>query len=77
MNQIMETNQKAKLIELIQLERKKRGHSQEELGRLANCSQERISEIENADPEKVTLDSLVRVLIALGFCLHVAPSNDK
>ena len=75
-NQSQEVAQKSKLIQLILLERNKRGLSQEDLGRLAKCSQERISEIENANPEKVMLDSLVKVLVALGFCLHLEPRDD-
>ena len=57
---------------LLQHLRKRQGLSQAALGRKLGLSQERISRIEGA-PEKVTLDQLLTLLIALDAELQVAP----
>lgn len=50
--------------------RLKKGLSQTELGRKVGLSQERISRIE-AEPEKVNLDQLITILMALDARLSV------
>lgn len=50
---------------LLKRMRKAKAWSQADLGRLIGLSQERISVIESA-PEKVTLDNLLTVMMALG-----------
>ncbi len=52
--------------------RKERGWSQQALGNKVGLSQERISVIEN-HPEKVSLDSLLTVLMALEVEMQIAP----
>ena len=54
--------------------RKAKNWSQADLGRLIGLSQERISVIESA-PEKVTLDNLLTVMMALGAHFSVCESN--
>ena len=56
---------------LLQRLRKQMGLSQAALGRKIGLSQERISRIERA-PEKVTVDQLLTVLMALEAELQVA-----
>ncbi len=56
---------------LLQRLRKRKGLSQAALGRKIGLSQERISRIERA-PEKVTVDQLLTVLMALEAELQVA-----
>jgi HTH-type transcriptional regulator/antitoxin HipB len=57
---------------LLQHLRKKQGLSQAGLGQKLGLSQERISRIERF-PEKVTLDQLLTVLMALDAELQVVP----
>jgi HTH-type transcriptional regulator/antitoxin HipB len=52
--------------------RKEKGWSQQALGNKVGLSQERISVIEN-HPEKVSLDSLLTVLMALEVEMQIAP----
>lgn len=59
---------------LLKRMRKAQKLSQAELGRLIGLSQERISAIESA-PEKVTLDNLLTVMMALGAHFSVCESN--
>jgi len=54
--------------------RKEKGWSQQALGEQVGLSQERISVIEN-HPEKVSLDSLLTVLMALDVEMQIAPKN--
>ncbi len=56
--------------------RKAKNWSQADLGRLIGLSQERISVIESA-PEKVTLDNLLTVMMALGAHFSVCESNSS
>jgi HTH-type transcriptional regulator/antitoxin HipB len=60
------------LAPLLQYLRKNQGLSQTELGDKLGLSQERISRIERF-PEKVTLDQLLTVLMALDAELQIAP----
>lgn len=62
------------LAPLLQRLRKNQGLSQAGLGQKLGLSQERISRIERF-PEKVTLDQLLTVLMALDAELQVAPRN--
>ena len=59
---------------LLKRMRKTQNLSQDNLGRLIGLSQERISAIESA-PEKVTLDNLLTVMMALGAHFTVCESN--
>lgn len=52
--------------------RREKGWSQQVLGEKVGLSQERISVIEN-HPEKVSLDSLLTVLMALDVEMQIAP----
>jgi HTH-type transcriptional regulator / antitoxin HipB len=52
--------------------RRDKGLSQSEFGRKIGLSQERISAIENR-PERVTMDQLLTVLMALGVELVIKP----
>jgi HTH-type transcriptional regulator/antitoxin HipB len=52
--------------------RKEKGWSQQAFGGKVGLSQERISVIEN-HPEKVSLDSLLTVLMALDVEMQIAP----
>lgn len=52
--------------------RKDKGWSQQLLGQKVGLSQERISAIEN-QPEKVSLDSLLTVLMALSVEMQIVP----
>lgn len=54
--------------------RKEKGWSQQALGDRVGLSQERISVIEN-HPEKVSLDSLLTVLMALDVEMQIAPKS--
>ena len=54
--------------------RKEKGWSQQALGEKVGLSQERISVIEN-HPEKVSLDSLLTVLMALDAEIQIAPKS--
>jgi len=54
--------------------RKEKGWSQQALGNKVGLSQERISVIEN-HPEKVSLDSLLTVLMALDVEMQIAPKG--
>jgi HTH-type transcriptional regulator/antitoxin HipB len=54
--------------------RKARGLSQVELGRKIGLSQERISVIEN-HPERISIDQLLTVLMALETELRIEPRN--
>jgi HTH-type transcriptional regulator / antitoxin HipB len=54
--------------------RKAKNLSQADLGRLIGLSQERISIIESA-PEKVSLDNLLTVMMALGAHFSVCESS--
>lgn len=54
--------------------RKAKGWSQQALGQKVGLSQERISVIEN-QPEKVSLDSLLTVLMALDVEMQIAPRD--
>lgn len=54
--------------------RKENGWSQQAFGEKVGLSQERISAIEN-HPEKVSLDSLLTVLMALDVELQIAPKS--
>lgn len=54
--------------------RKEKGWSQQALGNKVGLSQERISVIEN-HPEKVSLDSLLTVLMALDVEMQIAPKS--
>lgn len=54
--------------------RKGKGWSQQALGEKVGLSQERISVIEN-HPEKVSLDSLLTVLMALEVEMQIAPKG--
>ncbi len=54
--------------------RKEKGWSQQALGEKVGLSQERISAIEN-HPEKVSLDSLLTVLMALDVEMQIAPKS--
>ena len=56
--------------------RKAKGWSQHALGEKVGLSQERISVIEN-HPEKVSLDSLLTVLMALEVEMQVAPKGTE
>ena len=56
--------------------RKEKGWSQQALGEKVGLSQERISVIEN-HPEKVSLDSLLTVLMALEVELQIAPKGTE
>ena len=51
-----------------------KGWSQQALGEKVGLSQERISVIEN-HPEKVSLDSLLTVLMALDVEMQIAPRS--
>ncbi|MES3023811.1 MAG: helix-turn-helix domain-containing protein [Pseudomonadota bacterium] len=59
---------------LLKRMRKAKKLSQAELGRQIGLSQERISTIESA-PEKVTLDKLLTVMMALGAHFSVCESS--
>lgn len=59
---------------LLQRLRKNRRLSQSALGQRLGLSQERISRIERS-PEKVTLDQLLTLLMALDAELQVAPRS--
>lgn len=59
---------------LLQRLRKNQGLSQAALGQKLGLSQERISRIEGS-PEKVTLDQLLTLLMALNAELQVAPRS--
>lgn len=61
---------------LLQRLRKNRGLSQAALGQKLGLSQERISRIER-QPEKVTLDQLLTLLMALEAELQVAPRSGQ
>lgn len=62
---------------LLKRMRKAQNLSQADLGRLIGLSQERISAIESA-PEKVTMDKLLTVMMALGAHFSVCePSTSK
>lgn len=61
---------------LLQRLRKDQGLSQAGLGQKLGLSQERVSRIERF-PEKVTLDQLLTVLMALGAELRVAPRGSS
>jgi len=52
--------------------RQAQGFSQSELGRRIGLSQERISAIES-HPEKITIDQLLTILMALGTELMIKP----
>lgn len=54
--------------------RKEKGWSQQMLGQKVGLSQERISVIEN-QPEKVSLDSLLTVLMTLDVEMQIAPRD--
>lgn len=54
--------------------RKEKGWSQQALGNKVGLSQERISVIEN-HPEKVSLDSLLTVLMALEVEMQIVPKG--
>lgn len=54
--------------------RKEKGWSQQTLGEKVGLSQERISVIEN-HPEKVSLDSLLTVLMALDMEMQIVPKS--
>lgn len=54
--------------------RRDKGWSQQALGEKVGLSQERISVIEN-HPEKVSLDSLLTVLMALDVEMQIAPRS--
>lgn len=54
--------------------RKEKGWSQQLLGQKVGLSQERISVIEN-QPEKVSLDSLLTVLMVLDVEMQIAPRD--
>lgn len=54
--------------------RRHKGWSQQALGEKVGLSQERISVIEN-HPEKVSLDSLLTVLMALDVEMQIAPKS--
>ncbi len=54
--------------------RRDKGWSQQALGEKVGLSQERISVIEN-HPEKVSLDNLLTVLMALDVEMQIAPRN--
>ncbi len=56
--------------------RKGKGWSQQALGEKVGLSQERISVIEN-HPEKVSLDSLLTVLMALEVEMQIAPKGKE
>jgi HTH-type transcriptional regulator / antitoxin HipB len=56
--------------------RKAKGWSQLELGKKIGLSQERISVIEN-HPERVSIDQILTVLMALDAELQVNPRNPK
>ncbi len=56
--------------------RKEKGWSQQALGEKVGLSQERISVIEN-HPEKVSLDSLLTVLMALEVEMQIAPKGKE
>ena len=64
------------LAPLLQHLRKNQGLSQTELGHKLGLSQERISRIERF-PEKVTLDQLLTVLMALDAELQIAPRHPR
>lgn len=55
--------------------RKERGLSQKELSRLSKIAQERISKIENADFESITLSTLFKFCRALDVSLNVELSK--
>lgn len=59
---------------LLKRMRKARNLSQADLGKLIGLSQERISAIESA-PEKVTMDKLLTVMMALGANFSVSDSS--
>ena len=59
---------------LLKRMRKAQNLSQADLGRLIGLSQERISAIESA-PEKVTMDKLLTVMMALGAHFSVCESS--
>ncbi|RYE59561.1 MAG: hypothetical protein EOP48_00490 [Sphingobacteriales bacterium] len=59
------TNLKLELVLAIESEIYRRGLSQEEAGALAGIARERISEIVNRKIEKMTVDRLYCVLLAL------------
>jgi HTH-type transcriptional regulator/antitoxin HipB len=61
---------------LIKQMRRTQNLSQTDLGRLIGLSQERISAIESA-PEKVTLDQLLTVMMALGAHFSVCESDSS
>lgn len=56
--------------------RKEKGWSQQDLGNKVGLSQERISVIEN-HPEKVSLDSLLTVLMALDVEMQIASRSTE
>ena len=55
--------------------RRERGWSQEQLGARIGLSQERIAKIERA-PEKVSFDSLLTIMMALGAEFHAIDRQD-
>lgn len=59
---------------LLKRMRKAKNLSQADLGRLIGLSQERISAIESA-PERVTMDQLLTVMMALGAHFSVCESG--
>jgi HTH-type transcriptional regulator/antitoxin HipB len=61
---------------LLKRMRKAQNLSQADLGRLIGLSQERISAIESA-PEKVTMDKLLTVMMALGAHFSVCESSSS
>ena len=61
---------------LLKRMRKAQNLSQADLGRLIGLSQERISMIESA-PEKVTMDKLLTVMMALGAHFSVCESSSS
>ncbi len=56
--------------------RRDKGWSQQALGEKVGLSQERISVIEN-HPEKVSLDNLLTVLMALDAEMQIAPRSTE
>lgn len=60
---------------LLRALRRKSGLSQEALGRRLGLSQERISTIE-LHPERITVDQLLTMLMALGAELHIGPRQE-
>lgn len=72
MNQVIRTS--GKLGPLLKQLRKAKGWSQLQLGQKIGLSQERISAIEN-HPERITIDQLLTVLMALEAELSLTSRN--